>query len=300
MFRTIRSRVAAALRPRMRRSVRTDTTGKKATTRKLWVSIAALVLTLVAVTVAAQTSISTDGLVESKSGGFKFPDGTVQTTAAEVADPCANPNDPADEMIQVGGVCIDTYEASVWSQPDGGIQYGVSGDDYPCSDNGQDCFGLIYARSVPNVQSSASITWFQAQQALANSGKRLPTNAEWQMAVAGTPDDTTCNVDTGSVSNTGVFGNCVSDWGAFDMVGNLSEWVADWGDDASSCTDWSSTYGDDFSCVGLGEGETNSHLPGALNRGGNFGNVTRAGPFAVSGVSPPSGSFSSVGFRGAR
>ena len=30
----------------------------------------------------AQTAISTDGVVESKSGGFKFPDGTIQATAA--------------------------------------------------------------------------------------------------------------------------------------------------------------------------------------------------------------------------
>lgn len=71
---------------------------------------------------------------------------------------------------------------------------------------------MIYARSVPNVEPAAHITWFQAQQALANSGKPLPTNAEWQMAVAGAPESA-CNVSTGSVSNTGVFGNCVSDWG---------------------------------------------------------------------------------------
>ncbi|HUP22385.1 MAG TPA: SUMF1/EgtB/PvdO family nonheme iron enzyme [Thermoanaerobaculia bacterium] len=228
---------------------------------------------------------------------IRFPDGTIQTTAAHN---CFNPADPADEMIRVGGVCIDKYEASVWSGPDGGIQYGVSVDDYPCSNNGQDCFGLIYARSVPGVTPSSRITWFQSQQALANSGKRLPTSAEWQMAVAGTPDDSNCNTSTNAVSNTGVLGNCVSDWGAFDMVGNLWEWVADWGDNAVACTNWSSTYGGDFSCVGLGEAETNSHLPGALFRGGHFGNGAAAGPFAVGGFFQPSDSGSDVGFRGAR
>ncbi|MPZ91072.1 MAG: hypothetical protein GEU68_05495 [Actinobacteria bacterium] len=52
---------------------------------------------------------------------------------------------------------------------------GVSSDDYPCNDNGQNCKGKIYARSVAGVTPSRYITWFQAQQALANSGKRLPT-----------------------------------------------------------------------------------------------------------------------------
>src|SRR5438874_617328 len=70
----------------------------------------------------------------------------------------------------------------------GGTQYGVSSADYPCLANGNDCKGKIYARSVAGVTPSRSITWFQAQQALANSGKRLPTNAEWQQAAAGTPD----------------------------------------------------------------------------------------------------------------
>ena len=39
----------------------------------------------------------------------------------------------------------------------------------PCGDDGQDCQGLIYARSVRGVTPSRHITWFQAQAALANS-----------------------------------------------------------------------------------------------------------------------------------
>lgn len=45
---------------------------------------------------AAQSAISVHGMVESKSGGFKFPDGSVQTTAADAADPCPTLG-PADE-----------------------------------------------------------------------------------------------------------------------------------------------------------------------------------------------------------
>ena len=71
----------------------------------------------------------------------------------------------------------------------------VADNDAPCADSGQNCANDIYAVSLPSVTSSAYITWFQAQQACKNAAKRLPSNAEWQAAVAGTPDPgpTGCN-----------------------------------------------------------------------------------------------------------
>ena len=199
-------------------------------------------------------------------------------------------------MVKVGPTCIDRYEDSLWTSPTGGTE--ITGP-VPCNANGQDCSN-IYARSVPGVKPAAHITWFQAQQALVNSGKRLPNNAEWQAAVAGTPDSTACNVSTGSVQNTGAGAGCVSRFGAFDMVGNVWEWVADWGDQAAGCATWPSGFGSDSSCVGLGEGETNSRFPGALIRGGNWVFGTAAGAFAVYARYQPSDSSSDIGFRGAR
>src|SRR5262245_31109443 len=107
------------------------------------------------------------------------------------AAPACQGDGSGDVMVAAGAVCIDKYEVSVWSSPTGGTQYGATADDYPCGDDGQDCkagtAGEIYARSVPGVTPSRFITYFQAQAALANVGKRLPSNAEWQQAAAGTP-----------------------------------------------------------------------------------------------------------------
>lgn len=151
---------------------------------------------------------------------------------------------------------------------------------------------------MAGVTPSSRITWFQAQQALANSGKQLPSNAEWQMAVAGTPDSSACNVSGGLVQNTGANAGCVSNHGANDMVGNLREWVADWVPQSTACPGWGA-FSDDQMCLS-GASDT-AQGPGALRRGGGPGSGASAGPFAVSGLNPPSVVFGGdFGFRGAR
>lgn len=123
---------------------------------------------------------------------------------------------------------MSSYEASVWRIPDplvankglvkkvksgkataldlaaaGATQLGTASDNYtPCTDNGQNCSNDIYAVSLAGETPSSRITWFQAQQACKNSQKRLPSNAEWQAAVAGSPDGAPCNVSSGVVSLT--------------------------------------------------------------------------------------------------
>ncbi len=207
-------------------------------------------------------------------------------------------------MVSAGSVCIDRYEVSVWSAPTGGTQYGVGSDDYPCNDNGQGCeiasAGAIYARSQAGVTPSAHITYFQAQQALANVGKQFPTNAEWQQAVAGTPDSSVCNFAPGAAEPAGSNVSCESNWGANDMVGNLDEWVADWDERATVCTTQPAPYGDDDSCIGSADGDPPFRKIGAMVRGGSFNSGIGGGPFALNAVGVPSGSSSNVGFRGAR
>jgi formylglycine-generating enzyme required for sulfatase activity len=151
-------------------------------------------------------------------------------------------------------------------------------------------------------RASLQSPWFQANLACANSGKRLPSNAEWQMAATGSPDpggdNGTTDCNTGNafhVVATGSRSGCVSAFGAFDMVGNLYEWVADWVPQSTTCGSWSGS-GDD-QCLA---GAATTGEPSALLRGGNFTNAAGAGPLAVNGDYGLSSSFSGFGFRCAR
>ena len=237
---------------------------------------------------------------------------------------------PPDAVVS-GTVCMDKFEASVWRVPNptttnkglvskirqgkatatdlmagGATPLGRVVDDYaPCADNAQNCADDIYAVSLPGVMPSANVTWFQAQAACQSSRKRLPSNAEWQAAVADTPDPgpdngtTDCNTASfGGPIATGSRGNCVSSDGAFDMVGNLQEWVAEWvvRSTSAACGTWSIGV-DDWQCL---VGAATTGEPGALLRGGAFYSGGGAGPFAIVGLFQPSDADDTIGFRCAR
>jgi sulfatase-modifying factor enzyme 1 len=228
------------------------------------------------------------------------------------------------DSVHVGPACVDKYEASVWRTLNaaviqkirrgtvtgadltaaGATHLGLVAGDLAtagCPVTGNGCVD-VYAVSIPGVLPSARITWFQAAAAARNAGKRLPTNAEWQAAALGTPDGPSCNTSSGVLRATGPPGGglgppCVSDVGAFDMVGNLWEWVADWVPRSTgSCGSWG-TFSDDFQCL---VGAATTGAPGALVRGGVFVSGTNAGVFAVVGSDSPSSASSFIGFRGAR
>jgi len=236
----------------------------------------------------------------------------------------------APDAVLAGTACIDKYEASVWRVPNatttnagllktiqfgratradliagGAMQLGTTGDDYaPCTRNGQNCANDIYAVSLPGEMASSQITWFQAQEACGNAGKRLPTNAEWQVGANGTPDPgpddgtTDCNSNSDGQSLTGARSRCVSARGAFDMVGNLAEWVADWVPFPTNCLGWASFSNDDMCLAGA---STTANSPAALVRGGAFAGVGGhgAGPLAVHPFAPfHAATF--IGFRCAR
>jgi formylglycine-generating enzyme required for sulfatase activity len=214
-------------------------------------------------------------------------------------DSCGGSADSGDQMVKVGNVCVDRYESSVWSSLAGGEQLGLDGT-YPCAPNGGDCRDRIYARSVKGVLPATSITWFQASVACANSGKRLLTNAEWQLAALGTIDRAEdCNIAGVANRATGL-GACRSAFGVFDAVGNAAEWVADWSQ-ANTRNDGgersSADYGND-AIKGIDEGAPeSSRFPAALLRGGSWQDKEAAGVYALDAQHSPVRSRAWIGFR---
>jgi len=167
----------------------------------------------------------------------------------------------------------------------------------------------VYAVSIAGVLPSACIDWFQAAQACRLSGKRLATNLEWQDAAAGTPDPgntpgpNDCNTKSAGVSmvsNTGSRTNCKSSWGAFDMIGNVIEWVADWANlntgGSTNSTVLGLPGGDDIRYGGDGS----PGYPAALVRGGVVGGGTGDGVFMVDTLYFPGNAAAGIGFRCAR
>ncbi len=235
------------------------------------------------------------------------------------------------DSVQVGQVCVDKYEASVWSIPPtnhklikkvqdgeatlaeltagGASQMSPSSSCLPAFPSTFDPTGNwtapFYAASVAGVPPTACVTLSQAEQACALSGKRLLTNQEWKRAAAGTPDpgtdngSTDCNISTaGSPVNTGSRSLCVSKWGALDMVGNVWEWVADWVPPFSESCGTVLFGSEDFNCLA---GTIQAGGTAALIRGGGWSSGGRAGVFAVGSVHDPSDAGSGgVGFRCAR
>jgi len=237
----------------------------------------------------------------------------------EVAAPCP------DDSVASGTVCIDKFEASMWHVPPdqevligkiregtagladlmeaGAVQLGLADGDLAalgCPVTGNGCVH-VYTVSIPEVLPSRWSTWFQAAAAARNASKRLPTNQEWQVAALGTPDGAPCiELPFGPLRSTGSEPGCVSDVGAFDMVGNVSERVAEWVDRANNCTNWPAAFGNDLSCVG-GPGSGFSNFPGALLRGGYFGSGADGGVFSVhAGFDPSLQANNTMGFRCAR
>lgn len=167
-------------------------------------------------------------LVIHASDSFKNPD----TLIAGVGGSVKEARCPAD-MVYVsdsgGGFCIDRYEVS----PGKSCPHADPSNQFETNDNMSQplCMPTAQANALPWVNIPLS----QAMELCARAGKHLAKNAEWYRAALGTPDGytpetsaTACvlgRVGTNHSEETGGHSACISSAGAFDMVGNVWEWV---------------------------------------------------------------------------
>lgn len=184
----------------------------------------------------------------------------------------------------------------------------------------------LYACSIRDVFPSRSLTWFQAQQACSQSGKRLISNGEWQLAVAGTHDpgahdgaDGSCLTTGGLPRRTGLAAaSCRSQYGVEDLIGNLDEWVDQWGQAGPTTADfqpdegrypWPAGYAQEdgdstqdatANVNGSSHSKANgvvSGMPFASRRGGDFSANVHAGAFHWLAGTGPSFWSRGIGFR---
>lgn len=212
--------------------------------------------------------------------------------------------------------CIDMYEASpstecLFDAPE-------SEDESLQNLAHPEC----HAVTKPNAMPWRYVSLTQAQLACSRAGKRLPTASEWYKSAIGTPDDETglteehCNIANNradGVGRTGEGMRCVSDAGAYDMVGNVWEWVDEtvsygmWHDRALPVTGFVKGVDMDGIAFETGTGKderfmndriwTDATIVAGMMRGGYHNSGSQAGVFSVYVASPPTFSGDALGFR---
>jgi len=116
-------------------------------------------------------------------------------------------------------LCIDVYENS-FAETCPHVRPGSAADTQR-NVNDVDCSSVSQSKAIPAV----FVTFHQAQNFCARRGGRLPNSYEWYDAALGTPDvNNGCNLN-GSLTGAGVYEQCISARGAYDMIGNAWEWV---------------------------------------------------------------------------
>lgn len=204
--------------------------------------------------------------------------------------------------------CFDIYEAATH-------------EDCPVSDPRNEIDALKNAQDANcgSISESGRTPWRfvsreTAQTACMRSGKRLPTNKEWQLIAQGTPDGLRdCNINSGSAGVTGNYSSCVSAAGAYDAVGNVWEWtnedVFDGTYNGRALPEEGYVLQVDTGGVATVSGTTSAEVFGedyfwskpagayAMMRGGFYGSQKDAGVYTTHAATLPTVTGAAIGFR---
>ena len=279
---------------------------KKRFFSKILVSLVIGIVAVILVTVGIDAADNYDNFSQSIIGRVLF---------GKEAGPC--PEGMVFVPTDSGGFCVDQYENS----PGKDCSSLNPANQNETRDNldKKDCLPV----SVPGVSPWRFISQSQAIAACAKAGKRLPTGEEWYAASLGTPDPASgwgaddCQVNANWAESPGPAGsgkNCVSSAGAYDMIGNVWEWVKEevrdgkYGEKnlpangyinsvdisglplASAVDAPDPNFNEDYFWI------KDTDVRGMM-RGGYWENKSDAGLYAVYLVSPPTFAGTGVGFR---
>jgi len=244
-----------------------------------------------------------------------FADPSFLAGAAKSTDDSRCPAGMAYVPTAQGGFCIDQYEVSPGKECANTEPKSKLDTDRNMTNSY--CLPVSVKGGLPWV----NVTLHQALDLCARAGKRLPSPGEWFRAALGTPEDVGtkdgCVLGMTGKQNadpTGMRLRCVSHHGAYDMVGNVWEWVeADVVDGThfgrelpdegyiaeadtngiptqTEATTSSELFNEDFHYI-------NKTGVMAMFRGGFWNMDERAGTFTVNAANTASFSGGAVGFR---
>lgn len=249
-------------------------------------------------------------LVIRASDGILVPgSGLLASLGGATPAPC--PRDMVYVDLSGGGLCVDRFEASTADTCP--IREPRSFADTEANIGVSDCL----PRSKEGVRPWTNIPQHQAELLCARVGKRLPSNQEWYRAAMGTQDDPSAGCVLGrsgaSRAEPSNPERCRSSSGAFDMVGNVWEWVSETVEDGKYKEKQLPDEGYIIEVTADGIASKTALTPDpsfasdqffidregirGMMRGGFWGMSEKAGIYALSSAVAPTFTGEAIGFR---